>query len=156
MVRTLLSAVVAAALAGCSSAPAVYDGSVAKRSVDSFDEGPRAVYANQVPVYPAAELTDAMGSESWGDEEGSYSQGMCWWFSFPSGEREKLIAFYRTALPHVEPTTMEDGDLHWEFAPTGGRSKETISVVISDDKFSIREEVYGNREEMIRNAAATR
>src|SRR5262245_43949411 len=143
---------------GCSSAPAVYNGSVAKHSVESFSDSQRAVYANQIPVYPGAKIEDAMGSESWGDEQGSYSQGMCWWFTFPASDREKVVAFYRAAIPGVEPQTVYDGDLGWEFAPAGGRPKETISVIISksDDKFSIREEVYGNRDEMIRNAAATR
>ncbi len=152
MFRKIAISVGIALLAGCTSTPPVYDGSVARHSVDDYPEAPRAVYANQIPVYPDARMVDAMGSESWGDEPGTYSQGMGWEFEFDSSDHDEVIAFYETALPNVTRTTSEDGEIVWEFPPAGARSNETVTVRVGPTEFWIHEDVYGDREEMIRNA----
>jgi hypothetical protein len=154
MSRIILGYLTAFALFACSSAPAVYDGKVARRSVEDFDEAPRAVFANQIPVCPGVKLDDAMGSKSWGDEADSYSEGMTWSFEFPAAERDRVIAFYETALPGVERTTDEDGDVVWEFPPAGAKEKESVSVRVRAAELWISEDVYGNRDERIRNASA--
>jgi hypothetical protein len=133
----LLSAV---ALAGCAARQPVYDGQVADHSIDDFDQAPKAVYANQVPVYPRAELTDAMGSESWGDEPDSYSKGMGWEFEF-KGEKADVVTFYDAALPNAAREVAEDGEVIWTLVPEGALPGEEVMVRVGEKEFWIHEDV---------------
>lgn len=152
MLRKTMAWVALFLFAGCSSEPAVYNGSVARHSVEDFSDAPRAVYANQIPVYPGARFSDAMGSESWGDEPETYSQGMGWEFEFDASKYDEVIAFYETALPNATRRTSDVGEQIFEIVPAGGKAKETVSVWVHETEFWIHEDVYGDRDEMIRNA----
>lgn len=142
----------ALALAGCSGPAPVFDGKVAKHSVDNFDEAPRAVFANQIPVYPGASITDATGNQSWGDTPDTYSEGMTWWFEV-TGATESVVAFYDTALPEASRKVDENGEIIWTLKPSGGREGDEVAVILSGRELRISEDVYGGRDRLVQNAA---
>jgi hypothetical protein len=142
MKRTMRIAVMVAAiaaLAGCSAERPVYDGKVASHSIDDYGDAPRPQYANQIPVYPGAEIEDAMGSESWGDTPESHSYGMTWWFK-GSATQEQLVAFYDFALAGAKREVDDEGAVHWTLAPQASEPGEEIGVIVEQDGFRIREE----------------
>ncbi len=140
-------------VSGCSSKPAVYDGKVARHSIDDFGEAPQALFANQIPVYPGAKITDAMGSESWGDTPESYSEGMAWWFEVEN-PGDKVVAFYDGALPDAKRETGADGEVIWTLPPTGGRDGDEIAVIVQGEELRIRESVRGGRDRVAQSATS--
>ena len=141
----VLGAALLAALAGCSARQPVYDGTVASHSLKDFKDAPEAMFATQVPVYPGARVTDAMGSESSGDEADSYAEGMCWWLKF-NAPTERVVAFYDAALPNAKRAVSEDdGGIDWTFVPAGGRPADRVTVHVQGDELRISEDVQGGR-----------
>jgi hypothetical protein len=139
------SAALAVMLSSCAPKQPVYDGKAASYSVDKLEDAPKAVFANQVPVYPGAKVTQAMGSESSGDDADSYSEGMCWYLEFQAPP-ERVIAFYDAALPNAERSVSEfDGGTEWTFVPAGGRPADRVTVHIKDHELRISEDVQGGR-----------
>jgi hypothetical protein len=144
-VRLLVFGATLALVAGCSTKQPVYDGKVAAYSVDRFHDAPKAMFANQVPVYPGAKVTDAMGSQSYGDEADSYFEGMCYWLKF-SAPTDQVIAFYDAALPNaVKSTDEDDGATVWTFTPAGGHPADRVTVRVKDQELRITEDVQGGR-----------
>ncbi len=91
--RILLGLVALFALAATSGC--------AKSSKDLL---PGAVYAaSVVPVYRNAELTDQMGSDSWGDDPDSHTKGQAWFFKVKD-PKDKVLAFYESKFPNAERT----------------------------------------------------
>jgi hypothetical protein len=145
-VRLLVfGALLPALVAGCAAKQPVYDGKIAAYSVDRFHDAPKAMFANQVPVYPGAQVTDSMGSQSYGDEADSYFEGMCYWLKF-KGSTDQVIAFYDAALPNAEKTADEsDGATVWTFTPAGGHPADRVTVRVKDQELRITEDVQGGR-----------
>jgi hypothetical protein len=137
----LAGLVASAVLAGCSAQQPVYDGSVAEYSIDDFDDAPKAVYANQVPLHPDCRLTDVMGSESWGDEPDSYSKGMGWEFSFPKERTPDVLAFYNAVFAGIPAQPDEDGGTQWTIVPRGAQEGEDLTVTVSVGELWIHENV---------------
>lgn len=118
---------------------------------------PYAVYADQIPVYPGAVLEEAMGSTSAGDTPESMSDGMAWFFDVKA-PAAPMVAFYEQRLPQAKRDAEWDDGVRLVWAPTGGAPGEELSVVISENKLTIREEVKpgrrpGNPNEMSQGVA---
>jgi hypothetical protein len=128
--RYVVIAVVAAALAGCSSAP--------KQAKWEGDAKARAVYATQIPLYPGAKATDAMGSDSYGDDPSSHSEGMAWWFEVPATQAE-LDAWYATHLTGASKSTDESGLITYTLTPQGAEPGEDMGVYLSDKELRVFE-----------------
>ena len=105
---------------------------------------PYAVYADQIPIYPGAVLEEAMGSTSAGDTPESMSDGMAWFFEVKAPAAQ-IVAFYEQNLPQAKRDAEWDDGVRLVWAPTGGAPGEELSVVIGENKLSIREEVKPGR-----------
>lgn len=91
-----------------------------------------AAYATQIPLYPGSKITDAMGSESWGDEPDSYSYGMTWWCE-TRATRDQVLAFYVSKLPNATRSTpYDDGSIELKVIPEGAKPGEDMGVLIGD------------------------
>lgn len=133
MAVTLVAGLALYALAGCSS-------------TSSKDLLPGAVFAaDLVPVYKSAELSDQMGSESWGDTPESYTKGNCWFFKTKT-PKDKIVAFYAEKFPGAERTTGEDGDITFKLRPEGASEYEDVYVTVSDGEIRIGESFRPERE----------
>ncbi|HEY2955680.1 MAG TPA: hypothetical protein VGK89_10580 [Candidatus Eisenbacteria bacterium] len=106
---------------------------------------PGAVYAAKtVTVYRHAELKDMMGSESYGDEPGSYTKGQCWFFSVKDS-KEKVLAYYEQQFPNAERITNEDGSVTLRIIPEGADKFEDVHVTVRDGELQIAESVKPNK-----------
>ncbi len=144
--RTILGGLLAASsLFGCGAKQPVYDGQAANHSINHIGDAPKGVYANQLPLYPGVKFTDAMGSESWGDEPDSYSKGMRWEFEYQV-PMEKVVGFYDAALPDAKrETDPASGAVTWTLVPNGAQRGESVYVTVEDGKLRIHEEVKPRR-----------
>ncbi len=124
-----VAALGAAMLEGCSSSSETKWPKEAARLV---------VYGTQMPLYPGAELEDAMGSESWGDTEDSYSEGMAVWFTVKDS-KEKVLAWYEAKFPDAKREVDDEGDVTFTLVPTGGEAGEDVGVTVEDGKIRIFE-----------------
>jgi hypothetical protein len=125
MKRTILlvfaAAVAGTLLAGCSGGTK-WDAASASQ----------AQYATQIPLYPGTRITNAMGSESWGDGADSYTYGMAWWCE-AKATQEELIAFYEQQLTGANRRTMDSGGVELRVEPNGGDPGEDMGVWIEKD-----------------------
>ena len=80
-----------------------------------------------------------MGSDSYGDEPDSHSEGMCVWFEVEGYDRAKVLAWYQERLPNAQQQAMDDGTVEFSMAPTGGEPGERVGVRIDDDGFRVFE-----------------
>lgn len=114
---------------------------------------PHAVYANAVPIYPGAELEDAMGSTSGGDTPESQSDGMAWFFDVQAPE-DQLVAFYEKKLPGAkrDPVWQEGVRLVW--VPPGAQPGEEVAIVIGENELTIHEDVRPGKRPGNPNAAS--
>ena len=102
---------------------------------------PHAVYANTVPIYPGAELEDAMGSTSVGDTPESMSDGMAWFFKV-TARADDMVAYYEKQLPNAKrDSEWEEDTVRLVWVPAGAQPGEELSVVIGENRLSIRESV---------------
>ena len=93
-----------------------------------------AVYATQIPLYPGAKVTDAMGSNSYGTSLADHvSEGMTWWFEAECTQ-EELVTWYTERLPEATQETSEDGDLTFTMLPPDGEAGEDMGVIIAADE----------------------
>lgn len=117
----LVAAVVVPFVSGCGVGETKWDAEAAQY----------AAYATQIPLYPGTRITDAMGSESWGDGPESYSYGMNWSCE-TKATREELVAFYEAKLPGAERSTPYDNVIQLMVTPKGALPGETMGVLIED------------------------
>src|SRR5436190_7985315 len=75
----------------------------------SGDAARLVVYAQTVPLYPGAKYDDAMGSDSYGDEPDSHSEGMCVWFKVKDYDKTKVLAWYEASLQGAKRDVDEGG-----------------------------------------------
>ncbi len=102
---------------------------------------PHAVYANSVPVYPGAVLEDAMGSTSIGDTPESMSDGMAWFFKV-TARADDMVAYYEKQLPNAKrDSEWEEETVRLVWVPEGAQPGEELSVVVGENRLSIRESV---------------
>ncbi len=107
----------------------------------SKDLLPGAVYAaSVVPVYRNAELTDQMGSDSWGDDPDSHTKGQAWFFKVKD-PMEKVLAFYESKFPNAERTTEADGSVTFRIILEGTEKYEYVDVTVREGKIQIGENV---------------
>lgn len=99
------------------------------------------VYASQVPIFPGAEVEDAMGGNYYGESLDEHvSETMTYWFKIDPKNRDQIVAFYEKALPNARRTVDEDGEVHFEFVPQGAESGEKVWVGVGSDRLRIGEE----------------
>ncbi len=128
--RTIAAAVGTAALALAAA------GCAARSAKDLL---PGAVYAAKVvPVYRDAELTDVLGSDSWGDGPDSYTQGQTWYFDTGDSQK-KVLAFYEKLLPDAERKTNDDGSVTFRIVPAGAEKFEYVQVTVGEGEIRIGE-----------------
>jgi hypothetical protein len=126
----LCAALVLVGLAGCSTA--------SKQAKWEGEAKSSAVYATQIPLYPGAKATDAMGSDSYGDTPADHTEGMAWWFEVPATQGE-LDAWYATHLSGAAKTTDETGTITYTLSPQGGEPGETMGVYLEDRELRVFE-----------------
>jgi len=112
-----------------------------------------AFYAKNVPVYKGAKYTESMGNESWGDEPGSYTKGMAWWFE-TKATKDQLYAYYHGLYPNAERMDLDDGAIQLRWVPEGATPFEDVTIVMKDQELTIGESVSPNSREAAKNAAA--
>jgi hypothetical protein len=120
---------VAAMLVGCSQSPYAQ-----WRSLD-------VVYASQVPIFPGAEVENAMGGTYSGESMGDrVSETMSWFFDIDPAKHDQIVAFYDKELTTAKKTVDEDGDVRFELVPKGAEDGESVYVMIGKDRLQIGEE----------------
>jgi hypothetical protein len=122
IVMLLAAAACAASLAACSGNSNGWDSASAEY----------AAYATQMPLYPKSKITDAMGSESWGDGPDSYSYGMAWWCEVKATKAE-ILAFYAGKYPSAERRNTDGGAIELKVIPAGAKPGEYMGVWIDED-----------------------
>jgi hypothetical protein len=99
------------------------------------------VYASQVPIFPGAEVEDAMGGNYYGESlDERVSESMTYWFKIDPQNHDQIVAFYAKALPNAERTVDEDGEVRFEFVPKGAEPGEKVWVGIAKDRLRIGED----------------
>ena len=99
------------------------------------------VYASQVPIYPGAEVEDAMGGNYYGESLDEHvSESISYFFKIDPKDYEKMVAFYDKELPNAQRTVNEDGEVRFELVPKGAESGEKVWVTIGKDRLQITEE----------------
>jgi hypothetical protein len=119
------------ALAGC--------GSEAGETNWSPEAAQYAIYATRIPLYPGTKIEDAMGSERYGADPGSYSYGMTWWCT-ARATRDELRTWYEAKLPTATRATDDDGHVVLTVVPEGAGPREDMGVLIeADGKYRVFE-----------------
>src|SRR5215467_716760 len=95
----VVAAVAGALLCGCAAKEAKWSGQTASM----------VVYAKSIPLYPGAKAKDAMGSDSYGDEPDSHSEGMAVWFEVKGYDRAKVLDWYTQRFPNAAVQTLDTG-----------------------------------------------
>lgn len=126
VVAAMLGAI---ALAGCAAQETKWTGEAASL----------VVYAKAIPLYPGARAVDAMGSDSYGDEPGSHSEGMSVLFEVENYDKAKVLAWYEERLPGAERQVLDTGSVELKVAPPNGEPGEDMGVWIDDDGFRVFE-----------------
>jgi len=116
-------------LAGCAFQEAKWSG----------DAAAAVVYAQTIPLYPGAKSDGSMGSQSWGDEPGSYLEGMSVWFVVEHYDRAKVLDWYERRLPNAETEVLDDGAIQLKVPVPGGEPGEDMGVVIDENRFRVFE-----------------
>jgi hypothetical protein len=116
-------------LTGCAVTEAKWSG----------DAAAAVVYAKEIPLYPGATFDGAMGSQSWGDEPGSYTEGMTVWFVVEGFDRAKVLDWYERRLQNAETEVLDDGAIRLKIAVPNGEPGEDMGVVIDENRFCVFE-----------------
>jgi hypothetical protein len=116
--------------AGCASEP--------KQAKWEGEAKSYAVYATQIPLYPGAKATDAMGSDSYGDTPADHTEGMAWRFEVPATQGE-LDAWYATHLSGAAKSTDDEGTIIYTLTPSGAEPGEEMGVRLSDRELRVFE-----------------
>ena len=125
----LLAGLAAALLMGCSQDPYAQ-----WKSQD-------VVYASQVPIFPGAQVQDAMGGNYYGEGlNDKVAETMSWFFEIDPKKHDEIVAFYEKELTGATRTRDEDGDVKFELVPRGAEDGESVYVVIGKDRLQIGEE----------------
>jgi hypothetical protein len=129
--RTLfaLLAACAIALAGCAAKETKWSGEAASL----------VVYARAIPLYPGAKAVDAMGSDSYGDEPDSHTEGMTVMFEVEGYDKAKVLAWYEERLPGAQRQVLDTGSVELVVPAPNGEPGEEIGVWIDDDGFRVFE-----------------
>ena len=99
------------------------------------------VYANQVPIFPGAEVEDVMGGNYYGDDlNDQVSETITYWFKIDPANRDQIVAYYEKELPSAKKTVDEDGDIRFELVPKGAENGESVYVTVGKDRLRIGEE----------------
>ncbi len=114
-------AISALSLAGC--------GSGAEEAAWSKEAAQYAVYATRIALYPGTKIEDAMGSERYGSDPGSYIYGMTWWCT-AQATRDELRTWYEAKLPTARRATDDDGYLVFTVVPEGAAPREVMGVLV--------------------------
>ena len=107
-----------------------------------------AVYAQNIPLYPGLEFDDVMGSDSYGDEPDSHSEGLCYWFNVkdPAKDtKEKLVAWYDERLPNAKMEINDEGDVTYTLTPPNGEPGEDMGVIVEEGKLRVFEHTRGGK-----------
>ena len=126
-------------LAGCSMNETRWSG----------DAAAAVVYAKAIPLYPGAKSDGAMGSQSWGDEPGSYTEGMTVWFVVDGYDRAKVLEWYERRLPGAETEVLDDGAIQLKIPVAGGEPGEDMGVVIDENRFRVFEHTKPGKHQRI-------
>ena len=118
-------------LAGCALSEAKWTG----------DAAAAVVYAKAIPLYPGAKAEDAIGSQSWGDDPGSYIEGMTVWFVVEKYDREKVLDWYERRLNNAQTEVLDDGAIQLTVPVPNGEPGEDMGVVIDENRFRVFEHV---------------
>ena len=107
---------------------------------------PDAYYAEQmVPIYPRTELTDQMGSNSYGDGPDASWDGMAWWLK-SKDDSDKIVAFYQSKLSGWQKESDETGSVTFKTVPPDGEEGEEVYVRIdADGRIQIGESVKSRK-----------
>jgi hypothetical protein len=124
----LMAAVLWAALGACAS-----------RKTDL----PGAVYANQVPLYPAAAYEDAMGGTTYGDGVAD-SESLSWFFEVKDSP-EKVLAYYDEKLSDARKVLEEDGTTSYTISPQGAEEGEVLVIRVRAGRLQITEETKAGK-----------
>lgn len=103
------------------------------------DAAASVVYAKSIPLYPGATSDGTMGSQNWGDEPGSYTEGMTVWFVVEGYDRAKVLDWYERRLPNAETEVLDDGAIQLKVPIPGGEPGEDMGVVIDENRFRVFE-----------------
>jgi len=112
-----------------------------------------AVYCKNVPVYKGAQYRESMGNESWGDEPGSYTKGMTWWFQ-TKASKDELVAYYQKLYPNAEKLELDDGAIQLRWVPEGATRFEDVTIVMDNQELRIGESVAPGSAERMKNGGA--
>jgi hypothetical protein len=129
-----LLAVLALVTAGCAASETKWKSEAASL----------AVYAQELPLYPGIELDDVMGSDSYGDEPESHTEGLTFWFDFKD-PKEKVVAWYDQRLPGANKEINEEGDVIYTLTPPNGEPGEDMGVIIEDKRLRVFEHTRGGK-----------
>ena len=121
-------------LTGCAVREARWSGETAKL----------AVYATQIPLYPGAKVEDAMGSESYGDDPSTYSEGMMFWFKVEAPQ-DKVVAWYDMKLTNAKRDVDDDGNIVYTLTPNGADVGEDMGVILEPGKIRVFEHTKGGK-----------
>jgi len=122
---------VAAGLAVC--------GCAAKEAKWSSETAAMVVYAKSIPLYPGAKAKDAMGSDSYGDEPDSHSEGMSIWFEVKDFDRAKVLDWYKQRLPNATTRVSDAGSVELTMTPPNAEPGEDMGVSVGDSDFRVFE-----------------
>jgi len=124
-----IAAAAAALLCGCAAKEAKWSGQTASM----------VVYAKSIPLYPGAKAKDAMGSDSYGDEPDSHSEGMAVWFEVKGYDRAKVLDWYTQRFPNAAVQTLDTGSIQLKVPAPSGDPSEYMGVVVGDEDFYVFE-----------------
>ena len=126
---TVLAALCALPLCGCNLQETKWDAEVASQ----------LVYAKSIPVYPGSKSDGVSGSESWGDEPDSYSEGRAAWFTVEGFEKGKVVSWYQSRLQNAETELLDDGAVQITVPAPNGEPGEDMGVVVDNESYRIFE-----------------
>lgn len=101
-----------------------------------------ATYASAIPVYPGAKLADIMGGEYRDAVDGPAVYTSQSWFFDITGSVTTVAEFYRKNLSQGwRPKEADEGEVGFEWIPTGAADEESVYVVVRTGQLQIGEKV---------------
>ncbi|MGH7358507.1 MAG: hypothetical protein ACREJR_06820 [Candidatus Rokuibacteriota bacterium] len=131
-----LSLAVVASVAGCSSLDSGQSAAAAL---------PGAVYAGQVPLYPAATFEGAMGGTTYGSVGGPAVNESLSWFFAVADPPEKVLAFYEAKLAGARRDVNAEDEPTLTLVPTGADDGEYLRVTVGAGRLQITEVVRAGK-----------
>ena len=102
---------------------------------------PGAVYAAQVPVYPAATYESSMGGSSSYSIGGPATSESTSWFFKTSDSMAKVVEFYQARLSGARRETTDRGEVSFHLDPAGASDGEYVEVIVRPGTIQIHESV---------------